>query len=225
MTAFQSIRCSFRRIYAVRLIRFLAFAAMASGLCEAATPARDPIVPPSSPNSTETSGGKSDYLIRRNDVLQIVVFNESELTIAGRVRRDGTIQCPLVGSVHVDGLTQQGAAKAVEQAYKNGYLVKPEVNLYVSTFSVQRVTVLGQVGRPGAIDLPAETQLTVLQLLGLAGGASRVANLSKVTITRVGTDGKEQIIRVDVAAMSKGKQSMMVYVEEGDVITVPESLF
>jgi protein involved in polysaccharide export with SLBB domain len=165
-----------------------------------------------------------DYQMREGDVVQVTVFNEPELTAGGRIRKDGSIQCPLIGSIRIQGLSQSAAARAIEEAYRRDYLVHPEVNLFVSQFTVQRVTVLGQVQRPGSHELPAEKNLTILQVLGMAGGPTRVANLKKVLVKRV-KNGREEIVKVDVNKMVSGEQSMMFYVQEDDVITVPESLF
>jgi protein involved in polysaccharide export with SLBB domain len=162
--------------------------------------------------------------MREGDVVQVTVFNEPELTAGGRIRKDGSIQCPLIGSIRIQGLSQSAAARAIEEAYRRDYLVHPEVNLFVSQFTVQRVTVLGQVQRPGSHELPAEKNLTILQVLGMAGGPTRVANLKKVLVKRV-KNGREEIVKVDVNKMVSGEQSMMFYVQEDDVITVPESLF
>lgn len=171
-----------------------------------------------------TSVVAADYLIREGDMVQVSVFNEPELAAGGRVRRDGSIQCPLIGAVKIQGLSQTSAARLIEEMYRKDYLVQPEVNLNVTQFSVQRITVLGQVMRPGAHELPAEKELTILQVLGLAGGPTRIANLKKVLVKRV-VNGKEQIFRVDVNSMASGQKTMMFYVHEDDVITVPESFF
>lgn len=166
----------------------------------------------------------SDYSIREGDMVQMTVFNEPELAVNGRVRKDGTLQCPLIGQIRIAGLTQQAASRAVADAYRKDYLVNPEVNLFVSQFSVQRVTVLGQVMRPGSHDLPAEKQLSILQVLGMAGGPTRIANLKKVTVKR-SINGRPESIRVDVQSMVNGDSTQVFDVHEDDVITVPESLF
>lgn len=173
---------------------------------------------------TQKSIVPSDYQIREGDMVQVSVFDEPELAAGGRVRKDGTIQCPLIGAVKIQGLSQTAAARLIEEEYRKDYLVHPEVNLFISQFSVQRITILGQVQRPGAHELPAEKDLTILQVLGLAGGPTRIANLKKVLVKRV-VDGREKIFRVDVNSMASGNQTMMFYVREDDVITVPESFF
>jgi polysaccharide export outer membrane protein len=174
--------------------------------------------------SLQKNAISADYQIREGDMVQVSVFNEPELTAGGRVKKDGTIQCPLIGSVRIQGLSQTGAARLIEAEYRKDYLVNPEVNLFVSQFSVQRITILGQVQRPGSHELPAEKDLTILQVLGLAGGPTRIANLKKVLVKRV-VDGREKIFKVDVNSMASGSQTMMFYVHEDDVITVPESFF
>lgn len=166
----------------------------------------------------------ADYLIREGDMVQVAVFNEPDLAAGGRVRKDGTIQCPLIGSVKIQGLSQSGAARLIETEYRKEYLVHPEVNLYVSQYSQQHVTILGQVQRPGSHELPVDKDLTILQVLGLAGGPTRIANLKKVLVKRL-VGGQEKIFKVDVNAMASGNETMMFYVHEDDVITVPESFF
>lgn len=178
----------------------------------------------SAPQSLQKSLPGSDYQIREGDMVQVSVFDEPELAAGGRVRKDGCIQCPLIGSVRIQGLSQTAAARLIEEQYRKDYLVHPEVNLFVSQFSVQRITILGQVQRPGAHDLPSEKDLTILQVLGLAGGPTRIANLKKVLVKRM-VEGRERIFKVDVNSMASGSQTMMFYVREDDVITVPESFF
>ena len=168
--------------------------------------------------------GNPDYVIREGDTVQMSVFNEPELAVSGRVSRDGTLQCPLIGLVRIGGLSQLSASRIIEAAYQKDYLVHPEVNLFVSQFSVQRVTVLGQVQRPGALEIPSEKRLTILQVLGMAGGPTRIANLKKVLVKRH-INGRQETIKVDINGMVSGSDKVMFYVKEDDVITVPESLF
>jgi len=166
----------------------------------------------------------SDYVIREGDVVQVSVFNEPELSASGRVRRDGTLQCPLIGSIPIMGLSQTMAAGQIEEAYRKDYLVHPEVNLFVSQFTTQRVTLLGQVMKPGSHDLPAEKRLSILQILGMAGGTTRIANLKKVVVKRF-VNGRQESFKIDVSSMISGSNATMFYVQEDDVITVPESMF
>ena len=206
-----------------RLLIFVLFLPIAIQAQPKADPARAQPFAPSAPLAA-LPVVDSDYSIREGDMVQMSVFNEPELAVSGRVRKDGTLQCPLIGQIRIAGLTQQTAARAVEEAYRKDYLVNPDVNLFVSQFTVQRVTVLGQVMRPGSHDLPAEKQLSILQVLGMAGGPTRIANLKKVTVKRT-INGRPETIRVDVQGMVSGDSTQVFQVREDDVITIPESLF
>lgn len=171
-----------------------------------------------------TPVAEADYTLREGDQIQMSVFNEPELAVSGKVRKDGTVQFPLVGALRIAGLSQLSAARLVEQAYREDYLVNPEVSLFVSQFTPQRITVLGQVQRPGSLELPPEKQLTILQVLGMAGGPTRIASLKRVTVKRQ-VNGRQQAIKVDVDSMIKDGREKIFFVQEDDVITVPESLF
>ena len=173
---------------------------------------------------TAPSSAGADYTIREGDMIQMSVFNEPELTVSGKVRKDGTVQFPLVGSLRIAGLSQLSASRLVEQAYREDYLVNPEVSLFVSQFTPQRLTVLGQVQRPGSLELTPDKKLTILQVLGMAGGPTRIASLKRVTVKR-SVGGRQQSIKVDVENMIKDGRESIFFVQEDDVITVPESLF
>ncbi len=207
-------------------LRSLCLALCCAGASPALNAQQQGAFPSSAPASqtAQRSIVPADYQIREGDMVQVSVFDEPELAAGGRVRNDGTIQCPLIGAVKIQGLSQMSAARLIEAEYRKDYLVHPEVNLFISQFSVQRITILGQVQRPGSHELQAEKNLTILQVLGLAGGPTRIANLKKVLVKRV-VEGQERIFKVDVQSMASGNQTMMFYVREDDVITVPESFF
>lgn len=211
----------------MRLLRRIAVAS--SAICALQLTAQDPSarrdqVAPDPELSRRGSALDADYTIREGDMVQMTVFNEPELAASGRVRRDGTLQCPLIGAIRIMGMSQTSAARLIEEAYRKDYLVHPEVNLFVSQFTTQRVTVLGQVQKPGAHELPAEKRLTILQVLGVAGGPTRIANLKRVLVKRF-VNGRQESIKVDVNGMVNGGNATMFYVQEDDVITVPESMF
>lgn len=190
--------------------------------------AQDKVSPSQSESASTASKAQAsvnpDYVIREGDTVHVSVFNEPELSISGRVGRDGTLQCPLIGLIRIGGLSQLSASRLIGTAYQKDFLVNPEVNLYVAQFSVQRVTVLGQVQKPGALELPSEKRLTILQVLGMAGGPTRIANLKKVLVKRL-VNGRQETTKVDVNGMISGSDNELFYVKEDDVITVPESLF
>ncbi len=141
-----------------------------------------------------------------------------------RVARDGTITFPLVGAVKVGGKSPQEAAELIRDRLARGYLINPQVTVNVLEYTKYRLTVLGQVQKPGSYDFPDRERLTLLEAIGLAGGYTRGANPSKVVIKRL-VNGQEKVFQVDAKTMASQGSAKGFEVQPGDVITVAESIF
>lgn len=165
-------------------------------------------------------GGRASGVIGQRDTIEIRVFREDDLTTTGQLSGDGTISMPLIGSVKLAGLTTDSAAKAIEAKLKDGYLVKPQVSVTIEGRIRRTITVLGQAQNPGVFELPANRSLTVVEAIGMAGGATRIANVKKITLKRSG--GKVQTI--NLKDITSGKASD-ISLKDGDVLSIPESLF
>jgi len=166
-------------------------------------------------------GERSSGVIGRMDNVEIRVFRQDDLTTRGQLSGDGTISMPLIGSVRLEGLTTDQAAAAITRKLADGYLVKPEVNVFIEARIRKTVTILGQAQRPGVFELPAHRPLTVVEAIGMAGGMTRIANAKKISIKR-GSGGP--VLLVNLAEITKG-QGKDIPLRDGDVITIPESLF
>src|SRR5215207_2632507 len=136
-----------------------------------------------------------DYKLSSNDVVHIKVFQEEELETTARIAKNGTITMPLIKNPTIGGLTRQDAEQRIETQLKE-YLVRPQVTVRIVEYTKRRVTVLGQVNDPGAIELPAEGSIDLLEVIGMAGGYSRIANPGKITVKRK-VNGKETKIKLD----------------------------
>jgi polysaccharide export outer membrane protein len=165
-------------------------------------------------------GERSSGVIGRMDHVEIRVFREDELTTRGQLSGDGTISMPLIGAVRLQGLTTDEAAAAITRKLADGYLVKPEVSVSIEARIRKTVTVLGQAQRPGVFELPAHRQLTLVEAIGMAGGVTRIANPKKISLKR-GSGGVETVNLSDITT-GKGAD---IPLRDGDVITIPESLF
>ena len=165
-----------------------------------------------------------DYNIRPADTLEISVFQEPDMKSTLRVSNEGTIAFPLIGVVAVGGLTPQGAAQTLRDRLAKGYLVNPQVSVTVLEFSKRRFTVLGEVQKPGSYDMPDQQVVTVLQAIGMAGGYTRIANASHVTLMRK-EGGQSQTFAINARKMAAGNIESAFTVLPGDVITVAESRF
>ena len=165
-------------------------------------------------------GGRASGVIGQRDTIEIRVFREDDLTTTGQLSGDGTISMPLVGAVKLAGLTTDSAAKAIEAKLKDGYLVKPQVSVTIEGRIRRTITVLGQAQNPGVFELPVNRSLTVVEAIGMAGGSTRIANTKKITLKRSG--GKVQTI--NLKDITSGKASD-ISLKDGDVLSIPESLF
>ena len=165
-------------------------------------------------------GGRASGIIGQRDTVEIRVFREDDLTTAGQLSGAGTINMPLIGPVKLAGLTTDSAAKVIDAKLKDGYLVKPQVSVTIEGRIRRTVTVLGQAQNPGVFELPANRSLTVVEAIGMAGGATRIANVKKITLKRSG--GKVQTINLKDIATGKAADTAL---RDGDVLSIPESLF
>ena len=179
---------------------------------------------PVAPVAASGGAAPSSYVLSPNDAVQIDVFQEDDLRTNTVISKDGTINFPLLNSVKIGGLTQAQARDLITDKLRADFLVNPQVSFAVTRFASKRFTMLGQVGRPGTFELPAQESIDLLEAIAMAGGYTRIANASKITIKRR-TGDKEEIINVNAAKMAKNANSERVPIKPGDTITVGESIF
>ena len=118
------------------------------------------------------SSNERDYRVGGSDVLNIIVYDEPDLTRSGmRVARDGTISFPLLGRVKVDGLTtsqiEEHIADRLAQAQ---FLLDAQVTVLIDQYGSKKYQVLGEIRRPGSYSLKAEERL--LDAISTAGGVN-----------------------------------------------------
>ncbi len=160
-------------------------------------------------------------LINSSDTVSVVVHREPDLNSNGQLAQDGTLSVPLIGSIQLAGRTTSVAEKQIEAKFRDGYLVRPQVTVRITKRLARTVTVNGQVSEPGVFTLPFGQQMTLQQVIGMAGGATDVANLKKVTLRR-GSSGKSYTINLKDIFANKAKD---IVLQKNDFIYIPEGLF
>jgi polysaccharide biosynthesis/export protein len=161
--------------------------------------------------------GGPDYVIGADDALHISVWKEAELTETLPVRPDGKISMPLVGDVQAAGLTPIQLGESISDKLKK-YISDPRVTVVVTDMKSQRVYVLGEVLKPGA--MPLLPDMTVLQALASAG-FTQFANTKGIYILRT-VNGKQQKIPVPYKQLLKGEGiNQNIMLKPGDTIVVP----
>lgn len=165
-----------------------------------------------------SSRTSADYLIGADDVLDVNVWKEQELTRTLQVRPDGKISMPLLNDVQAAGLTPTQLAQSITDRLKK-YLTAPQVTVMVTQINSQRVYVTGEVAHAGAYAvLPG---MTVLQAITAAGGLTPFANGKKIFLMRNenGVPAKYPFNYKDVLDGRKPEQNLKV--KAGDTVVVP----
>lgn len=175
------------------------------------------VMPPSLPTNL-------GYVIVPDDLINMSVFGEMDLSTQAHVSKNGYITFPLIGSIHVAGNTVDQITHEITQLYAKDYLVNPQVTIVVQEYAVQRVTILGQVQRPGTVDIPSNGQFDVLAAIAMAGGYTRIANPSRISVRR-NVNGVDVILQVNGNHLAQDKNQKPFYIQPGDTITVSESMF
>jgi polysaccharide export outer membrane protein len=158
------------------------------------------------------------YVIGPEDVLDVSVWKEPDVSRVVPVRPDGRISLPLINDVQAAGLSPQQLAGSVSEKLKK-YLNGPQVTVIVTAINSQRVFVVGEVLRAGAF--PMLPGMTVLQALSSAGGFTTFADVKKIHVVRL-RNGKQVEIPFNYRDVLRGDSSEQnIKLEPGDTIVVP----
>ena len=175
--------------------------------------------PKSLPPMPDTKTLLQSATLGADDVIEVRVYREKELSGLYRVGSDGTISYPLVGVVKVAGQTPTELTGNLTKRLQDGFIRDPQVSVFVKEFNSKKVIVLGEVNKPGTFRY--EDRMTIVQAVTLAGGLKTLAAKDRLILTRV-IDGAEQKFVVPFQAISKGV-SKNVLLRPGDIVFVPES--
>ena len=158
------------------------------------------------------------YVIGPEDVLDINVWKEPDMTRIVPVRPDGKISLPLINDVQASGSTPQQLATTVTEKLRK-FLTEPQVTVIVTQINSQRVFVVGEVLRAGAF--PLIPGMTVLQALSSAGGFTTFADVKKIHVMRL-VNGKHVELPFNYREVLKGDNpDQNIKLEPGDTVVVP----
>jgi polysaccharide export outer membrane protein len=178
---------------------------------------QSPAVEPSAETS-KAATQDPNYIIGAQDVLDISVWKEPEVSRVVPVRPDGKISLPLLNDVQAAGLTPSQLAVQITVSLKK-YVTSPQVTVIVTTINSQRIYIIGEVNRPGAF--PMLPGMNVLQGLSSAGGFTQFAKTKSIYVLRM-EDGKQQKHPVNYKDVVSGKHpDQDISLKAGDTIVVP----
>lgn len=180
-------------------------------------------------------GPSSDYLTNGNfpvvegtqasvlgpgDIFVVRVFREKDLSGDFQVAGDGTVDYPLLGTLHVGGKTPSEVGKMIRDGLSHGFVKNPFVSVVVKRYRSKRVYVLGQVVRPGTLFF--QDRMSIVQAIAQAGGFKKAARRNSVIVTRITPKGKKRLV-VPVESISEGAAPNF-FLAPGDIVFVPESV-
>jgi polysaccharide export outer membrane protein len=180
----------------------------------------------SQPLPPALEGCPTSYVIGPEDVLDIAVWDSTELTRTVPVRPDGKISLPLVNDVPAAGLTPMQLRETLTTALTT-FIPRPAVSVLVHEIHSIKVAVIGQVKTPGRYEL--KDRATVLEVLAMAGGLNEYAARSRIVVLRQDPSGTTQIpFPYDKLTAKDGSKSVSktgapqnFCVQPGDVVLVP----
>lgn len=157
------------------------------------------------------------------DVFEVHVVGEKELPTEYRVQPDGTIDFPYVKRLAVAGLEPQEIvlrlkAKLVEAKI----LSDPQISLSVKQYNSKRISIIGQVTKPGSVSWTESVKL--VDAISQAGWFTPLADSNHVILTRYKKGGGTVTVLVSVDAITDGKQPD-IPLQAGDTIKVEQRVF
>lgn len=202
----------------VALLALMTAACVQQPVREAAKPAQAPPAQQAGQEQSELPPAQ-EYLLGPGDIVKVTVYNNPDLTTETEISQKGTISFPLVGEVKVGGLSRAGAEKAIAAALgKGGFVPNAHVNMLVSQYRSQQVSVIGEVNKPGKY--PIHQTLNLTDLIALAGGISPKGG-HMVTIIRKEPGGRTAQYRVNVKKLlGEADPERNVQIASDDVVYV-----
>lgn len=137
-----------------------------------------------------TIPGTPEYRLGPEDVIDVFVWKESELTTTVVIRPDGRISLPLSGELEASGKTAVQLQQEITEKLRQ-YIAQPVVNVMVKQVNSLKISVLGEVRKPDVYRI--KNRVTVLDAIAMAGGFTDLAKPNRVIVLRNTSSGPQRI--------------------------------
>ncbi len=162
-----------------------------------------------------------DTTLGVGDEFDVRVFRQKEMSDTYVVSSEGTISFPLIGMIEVAGKTPAELEKILTEKLSDGYLKNPQVSILVKEYKSKKVSILGQVQKPGT--LAYSEGMTIIEAIAKAGGFTNMARKNAVTVTRMENE-KKKTYTLPVSKIEKGDFENFL-IRPGDVVSVPRRVW
>jgi polysaccharide export outer membrane protein len=170
-----------------------------------------------SPNRLRGAGNSGSYVVGPEDVIEVFVWKEPELSTTVTIRPDGMITLPLAGDLEAAGTTPAELGDQIADRLKQ-YMDRPLVTVVVKQINSPKISVLGEVRRPGRYLMLQST--SVLDAIAMGGGFTEFASRDYVVVLRPSPNGQQQRYRVNVKRMVNDNGGRPFQLNPRDVVYV-----
>lgn len=166
----------------------------------------------------------SGFMLGPEDVLEVTVWKNADLSRTTAIRPDGLISMPIIGDVQAAGLTADGLAHRIAERLKQFVAGNPAVSVSVKELNSYSIYVLGEVTKPGKYQ--AKSYVTLLQAISMGGGFTEYAKKNNLQVVRNRLNGDNKIhetripVRYDDLLAGRGEPGNIILLS-GDTVIVP----
>lgn len=162
----------------------------------------------------------SQYLLGDGDVVRISVYDHPDLLTTVRINSDGSFLFPLIGEVLVKGKDVSVVSELIAQRLADGYIINPQVSVFVEEFRSKNAIIMGQVEKPGMYELRGQT--TLLELISKAGGLKKESG--RTVMVKSGNNANSNVMTLDLKRLIEmGDTTINVSIHDKDNVFVTKS--
>jgi polysaccharide export outer membrane protein len=162
------------------------------------------------------AAGGPDYRLGPEDVIEVFVWKEPDLSVSVVIRPDGKISLPLANELEASGKTATELQLEITEKLRR-YVTQPIVNVMVKQINSLKISVLGEVRKPDVYRI--KNRLTVLDAIAMAGGFTDLARPNRVVVLRI-TPAGTQRIKIDVKQLVADAAGVPFYLQPQDTVYV-----
>lgn len=157
-----------------------------------------------------------EYRLGPEDVVDVFVWKEPDLSTSVVIRPDGKISLPLANELEAAGRTASELQQDITERLKR-YINQPVVSVMVKQINSQKISILGEVRKPDVYKI--KSRITVMDAIAMAGGFTDLARANRVVVLRNTAAGQERI-KVDLKQQVADTQGTPFYLQALDTVYV-----
>jgi polysaccharide biosynthesis/export protein len=167
-------------------------------------------------DTNKPASGERDYRLGPEDVIDVFVWKEPDLSTSVVIRPDGKISLPLANELQASGKTAAELQQEITERLRI-YLTQPVVNVMVKQINSLKISVLGEVRKPDVYRI--KNRVTVLDAIAMAGGFTDLARPNRVIVLRNTASGPQHI-KINVKQTVADNAGSPFYLQAQDTVYV-----